>query len=62
MDNSPKTLWVWDTLPQKELKSEKQTWLKAGDAVENAHRLKLGKIMCIFKFSLEIVDLIISIK
>ena len=50
MDNSPKTLWVWDTLPQKELKSEEQTWLKAGDAVENVHRLKLGKIMCISIF------------
>ena len=53
MDSSPKTLWVWDTLPQKELKSEEQTWLKAGDAVENAHRLKLGKIMCISIFPWE---------
>ena len=37
-----RTLWLWDTLPQKGLKSEEQTWLKEGDAVENVHRLNLG--------------------
>ena len=64
MDNSPKTLWVWDTLPQKELKSEEQTWLKAGDAVENVHRLKLGKIMCIsiFPGNNRFLNLIMSIE
>jgi len=42
MDSNVKTLWVWDTLPQKTITSEEQTWLKEGDAVENAHRLKLA--------------------
>lgn len=37
-----RTLWLWDTLPQKGLKSEEQTWLKEGDAVENVHRLNLA--------------------
>lgn len=43
MSSNAKTLWLWDTLPQKGLKSEEQTWLKEGDAVENVHRLSLGK-------------------
>jgi len=37
-----RTLWVWDTLPQKGLKPDDQSWLKEGDAVENVHRLKLA--------------------
>ena len=44
MSGNARTLWLWDTLPQKGLKSEEQTWLKEGDAVENVHRLSLGKI------------------
>merc|ERR1719412_1615683 len=42
MSNIARTLWLWDTLPQKGLKSEEQTWLKEGDAVENVHRLSLA--------------------
>jgi len=42
MHNNAKTLWLWDTLPQKGLKSEEQTWLNEGDAVENVHRLTLA--------------------
>ena len=57
MDCNVKTLWIWDTLPQKTIKSEEQTWLKEGDAVENAHRLKLGKIMCILIYHFGIVNM-----
>ena len=39
-----RTLWVWDTLPQKGLNPDDQSWLREGDAVENVHRLKLGNI------------------
>ena len=45
MHNNAKTLWLWDTLPQKGLKSEEQTWLNEGDAVENVHRLTLGNLL-----------------
>ena len=45
MHNNVKTLWLWDTLPQKGLKSEEQTWLNEGDAVENVHRLTLGNLL-----------------
>ena len=41
--NSGRTLWLWDTLPKKPLALEDQTWLHTGDAVENVHRLRLGK-------------------
>ena len=37
-----RTLWIWDTLPQKGIKSEDQTWINEGDAVENVHRLTIG--------------------
>ena len=43
MSGNTKTLWLWDTLPQKGLTAEEQTWLKDGDSVENVHRLNLGK-------------------
>ena len=46
MHNNVKTLWIWDTLPQKGLKSDEQTWLNEGDAVENVHRLTLGNLIC----------------
>ena len=55
MDNNVRTLWVWDTLPQKSLKSEDQTWLKEGDAVENTQRLRLGKIMYFIKYQLVVL-------
>ena len=42
MNEEIKTLWLWDSLPKKGLKSEEQTWLKEGDAVENVDRLALG--------------------
>ena len=45
MNEEVKTLWLWDTLPKEVLKSEEQTWLKEGDAVENVHRLALGIIV-----------------
>ena len=45
MHNNVKTLWIWDTLPQKGLKSDEQTWLNEGDAVENVHRLTLGNLI-----------------
>ena len=45
MNKEVKTLWLWDTLPKKDLKSEEQTWLKEGDAVENVDRLALGIII-----------------
>ena len=41
--NHVRTLWLWDTLPKKGLNEKDQTWLNKGDAVENVHRLKLGK-------------------
>ena len=45
--NGPKslgrTLWIWDTLPQKGLQSADQTWLNEGDSVENVHRLNIGR-------------------
>ena len=37
-----RTLWIWDTLPQKGIKTEDQTWINEGDAVENVHRLTIG--------------------
>ena len=43
MSGNTKTLWLWDTLPQKGLTAEEQTWLKEGDSVENVHLLNLGK-------------------
>ena len=45
MNEEVKTLWLWDTLPEKVVKSEEQTWLKEGDAVENVDRLALGIIV-----------------
>ena len=45
MNKEVKTLWLWDTLPKEVLKSEEQTWLKEGDAVENVDRLALGRIV-----------------
>ena len=41
-ENMGRTLWIWDTLPQKGIKSEDQTWINEGDAVENVHRLTIG--------------------
>jgi len=38
-----RTLWIWDTLPQKGIKSEDQTWINEGDAVENVHRLTIAQ-------------------
>jgi len=38
-----RTLWLWSTLPKKPLVVEDQTWRNEGDAVENVHRLQMGK-------------------
>ena len=43
--SSGRTLWLWNTLPKNGLDAKDQTWLKKGDAVENIHRLKLGKLV-----------------
>ena len=45
MMSGDRTLWLWSTLPTKPLVVEDQTWRKEGDAVENVHRLQMGKIL-----------------
>ena len=62
MNKEVQTLWLWDTLPKEVLKSEEQTLLNEGDAVENVDRLALGIIVDYSYKSSRIIALSIRIE
>lgn len=39
-----RTLWVWQSLPKVVEENPDKSWIKEGDAVENAQRLAMGNI------------------
>jgi len=41
--STPKTLWIWSTLPRQEIRAEDQQWRRDGDCVENAGRIQMGE-------------------
>ena len=47
-----KTLWIWESLP-KQLEEADKSWLNEGDAVENVHRIGMGKLTVTVQGSLD---------
>ena len=43
-----RTLWVWQSLPKVVEENPDKSWIKEGDAVENAQRLAMGNIFIFF--------------
>jgi len=41
--STPKTLWIWSTLPRQGIRAEDQQWRRDGDCVENAGRIQMGE-------------------